>query len=142
MSEYTQSSTDRQSVPHSRWCPGVNQWYEGYWTDLGTEPWRETQPALDGKRERQKRKGREEERLVENQTRKEKWTEWWVDKKNRESNKGQLMGKVGAKMKRWKTRKKKEDQSHINPIASFPPTNNLNRRSDPSLPALRSPLRT
>lgn len=44
-----------RSVPHSCWCPGVNQWYEGYSTDLGTEPWR-----LDGERETEQREGKRE----------------------------------------------------------------------------------
>lgn len=39
MSECGRRGTDRRSVPHSCWCPGVNRWYEGYWTDPGTEPW-------------------------------------------------------------------------------------------------------
>lgn len=34
-------SVSRRSVPHSCWCPGVSRWYEGYWTDPGTEPWGE-----------------------------------------------------------------------------------------------------
>lgn len=39
---------------------------------------------------------------------------------------GQRQGKNG--------RVKKKDQSHINPIASFPPSNNLNLSSNPPLP--------